>query len=140
MTNPGGNIVVPVTVQENSSDPWTLVVNGNSLNNVTSVDMSAVTQTIEWNLVLSEQQKGSFNSQQSTPPGFAWTTRTQPNGTIFSGLSVGDSQIKIEDKNNSAATAGDWTYKLCATVNGHPCETNPVSIGGIRGDPVIKNR
>ncbi|MFO1506903.1 MAG: hypothetical protein U1F23_07460 [Lysobacterales bacterium] len=140
MTNPGGNIVVPVTVQENSSDPWTLVVNGNSVNNVTNVDVSSSAQTIEWNLVLNAQQKGSFNTQQSTPPGFAWTTRTQPAGSIFSGLTVGDTQIKIQDTNNSSSTAGDWTYKLCATVNGHPCVTNPVSLGGIQGDPKIKNR
>lgn len=140
MPNP---ITIPVTVDE-STNPWTLVVNGNALNNQTDVSENSVAQTIEWNLQLAAGQSGAFNPlSQSSTSGFSWTCNPAPPSGTFLGFSEPAAQNGTQIQVNDLATAtakGTWTYKLRATVNGNSCETNPPSIKGQLGDPKIHNK
>lgn len=139
MTDPNP-ITIHVTVDKSTS-PWSLKVDGERLDHQTAVPRNTLPQTIIWDLQLSGNETGSFNplSGSPLPPGFSWTDGPT-NNSIFQNLSEpSGTQIQITDSNTSASTEGDWSYKLCATVNDQPCETNPPSAGGDPGDPMIKN-
>ena len=140
MPNFGGNIIMRVT-----ADPatGTLIVNGNASGYTTQVNQEALVQTIEWDLQLGAGQSGSFNKLGTDPAnsGFSWTTANAPSPTIFSGYAEPTgNRITLNDMNGSAASKGEWTYKLRATVNGKPCQTNPPTTKARPGDPKIKNR
>lgn len=135
-------IQVPVTVNKDTT-PYTLVVHGNGANsNDIEVSQNTLMQIIQWNLDLAAGDTGTFNTidpQSPATSGFDWTCDPAPGPTIFNGYSEpGGTEIHVNDMDNSS-NKGDWTYKLRATVNGHPCETNPPSAGGEPGDPSIKN-
>ncbi|TAN05775.1 MAG: hypothetical protein EPN38_10480 [Rhodanobacteraceae bacterium] len=135
MTDPNP-ITVHVTVDKSTS-PWSLKVDGKRLDHQTSVPQNALPQTILWDLQLTGGDTGSFDSPASS--GFSWIDGPS-NTDIFKDLTEPSStQIQISDWNTSASTTGDWSYKLCATVNDTPCETNPPSAGSDPGDPTIKN-
>lgn len=142
MPNP---IAVTVTVNK-STTPWSLVVLGNAVGGgpEIQVSQSAFQQPIQWNLELATGDTGSFNalSQTSTTSGFSWTVSPIP--TAFTGFTEpaaqNGQQIQCNDMNPVGSPSASWTYKLRATVNGNPCETNPSSNPtAAPGDPKIKN-
>ncbi|MEO6968017.1 MAG: hypothetical protein ABI132_06135 [Rhodanobacteraceae bacterium] len=138
------SIIIPVTVDD-TTDPWNLLVNGNRSSNQTDVGNNSLKQTLEWNLQLAAGQTGSFNPINETETsGFSWTCTPKPGANIFSGYSEpstqNGTQIQVNDLASGASAKGTWTYKLRATVNGNPCETNPPSARGQEGDPKIHNK
>lgn len=139
MPNFGNTINVSVTANPATG---TLTVIGN---NGTQLDVSqnALVQPIQWNLQLGAGQTGSFNPLGTDPAtsGFSWTVTTAPRSTIFSGYAQPTStQIQVNDMNSGSSDQGTWTYKLRATVNGTPCQTNPPNPQANPGDPMIKNK
>lgn len=140
MPNFGGNIIMHV-----SADPatGTLIVNGNAGGYTTQVNRTALVQTIEWVLQPGAGQSGAFDPLGSDPAtsGFSWTTANAPSPTIFSGYAEHDGdRITVNDMNGSVASQGEWTYRLRATVNGKPCQTNPPGTAARLKDPRIRNR
>lgn len=123
----------------------TLTVNGVAEGYQTDVDENSSPQTIQWDLRLQTSQSGSFNSLTDlNNPGFSWTYQSPPDPPPpgFSAASAPSSiQIQVTDTHTQYSNNdGTWTYKLCATVNGTLCETNPPSARGLPGDPKIKNK
>ncbi len=82
---------------------------------------------------------GSFVSLTDPNPGFAWVSA--PPAGIFGApsLSGNGNQLTITDLNNSASTAGTWTYILRVNVGGTVYTSATTSIGGNDNDPTIKN-
>lgn len=141
MPNP---IAVPVTVNK-STTPWSLVVRGNGVGGGPEIQVAqnALMQPIQWNLELAAGDEGNFNALGPTPTtsGFSWTVSPAP--TAFSDFTEpaaqSGKQIQCNDMNPVGSQSASWTYKLRATVNGNPCETNPPNPTAGSGDPKIKN-
>lgn len=134
-------VSIDVTV-DLSTTPGTLIIDGNSLNDETTVYENTLAQAIEWNLVLANGQSGTFNAlSTSGSSGFSWTSEPAPGTNIFWDYTETQerTQIGVKVWNTGPATEGTWTYKLRATVNDQPCESNPASIRGQTGDPKIHN-
>lgn len=129
---------IPVPVQ---ADPTagTLTVNDDGSGYQIEVAKNPSPQTIEWNLILRSGQTGSFNPVTAAAnPGFAWTG-PPPRG-FASPTNASPAQITVGDTHTQYSNNdGTWTYRLCATVNGTLCQTNPL-FGGRGGDPSIKNK
>lgn len=136
--------MITISVQADPSS-GTLTVNGVVDGYRTEVSENPSPQTIQWDLNLQSGQSGSFNLlTAATNPGFSWTYETPPDPPPpgFSAASApSTTQIKITDNHTQYSNNnGTWTYKLCATVNGTACQTNPPSARGVPGDPSIKNK
>lgn len=135
-------IAIPVQADPASG---TLTVNGVATGYQTDVSENSLPQTIQWDLRLASGQSGSFNSlSDPTNPGFSWTYQSPPDPPPpgFSQASEPSAtQIQVVDTHTQYSNNdGTWTYRLCATVNRTLCQTNPPSIRGEAGDPMIHNK
>ena len=108
--------------------------------NANHVPQSPATQTIQWELE-GNAASGSFLPLSATPPsGFSWIAPA-PSGTIFGSpsRSSNGNTITIPDLNNGPGTAGTWTYRLMATVNGVTYQTYATTPAATTDNPTIKN-
>jgi len=124
-----------VTLDE-STTPWCLDI---SQHGNVNVSRSSDRQTITWRLT-GNAATGKFNSQQDSPPGFAWIGNAPPAG-IFSAPVLGENgkEISISDLNNSAVTSGEWVYQLSAKIDGQVYRSRVTSIIATTTSPMIKN-
>ena len=123
---------------DQTTNPWSLSVS--EANNVNEIPRSSVAQTITWQLS-GNAASGTFNAANNPDgPGFAWIG-TQPPRGVFINPQLQGSQFSLSDLNNSSATAGTWTYQLCATIGGTTYKTiaSP-GISGTNTNPKIKNK
>ncbi|MHB1617602.1 MAG: hypothetical protein ACYCOY_07980 [Metallibacterium sp.] len=123
---------------DKSTTPWSLDVDQQG--NANHVSRSPSTQTVTWQLI-GNAASGSFVALSDPNPGFAWVG-TAPAAGIFGTPtpSANGNQMTISDLNNSASTAGTWTYLLRATIGGTVYSTIAASLGATTTNPTIKNK
>ncbi|KZC39754.1 MULTISPECIES: hypothetical protein [Rhodanobacter] len=121
---------------DKSMIPWCLDIgqHGNA-----NVSRSPDRQTITWRLT-GNAATGKFNSQQDSPPGFAWIGKLPPAG-IFGDPELGENgkELSISDLNNSAATSGEWVYQLSAKIGDQVYQSRVTSMTATTTSPTIKN-
>lgn len=123
---------------DKSTTPWSLDVDQQG--NANHVNQSPSAQTITWQLT-GNAASGSFVALNDPAPGFAWVGAAPPAGIFGSpALSANGNQLTISDLNNSASTAGSWTYILRTTIGGTIYSTIATSLGGTTTNPWIKNK
>jgi hypothetical protein len=120
-----------------SKTPWTVDVDQKGNDNEVSQGPNA--QTITWQLT-GNAASGSFVSLSDPNPGFAWISAPPPGVFSSPSLSANGNQLTITDTNNSANTAGTWTYVLRVNVNGTVYSTQTLSIEATDTNPWIKNK
>ena len=125
-----------VTLDETKT-PWAVDVDQHGKDNEVSQGPNA--QTITWQLT-GNAASGSFVALSDPNPGFEWIVA--PPAGIFSApsRSPNGNQLTISDTNNSATTAGSWTYRLRVSVGGTVYSTKTLSLAATTTDPVIKNK
>ena len=122
---------------DQSKTPWAVDVDQHGKDNEVSQGPNA--QTITWQLT-GNAASGSFVPLTSTPPGFEWINA--PPAGVFSSpsLSNNGNQLTITDTNNSASTAGSWTYMLHVNVGGTVYSTKTLSLAATTTNPIIINK
>ncbi len=117
-----------VTLNENTN-PW--LVDIDQKDNANQVARSALAQTITWQL--------NGNAANGTIVNFVWIN--SPPAGVFGDPSYGvnGKSMTMSDLNNSAATAGQWIYKLEIQVNGNTYWSGATAITGTATNPSIKN-
>jgi hypothetical protein len=77
---------------------------------------------------------------QRPESGFSWNSA--PPAGVFGtpSLSNNGNQLSITDTNNSANTAGTWTYTLRITVDGTVYSSKTLSLAATDTNPWIKNK
>lgn len=126
-----------VTLDESQS-PWAVDVDQHGKDNEVSQGPNA--QTITWQLT-GNAASGSFVPMSADPPGFEWIS-APPDG-IFGTPTVSQgsgNQLTLTDTNNSASTAGSWTYRLRVNVGGTVYSTKTLSLAATTTDPTIINK
>jgi hypothetical protein len=126
-----------VTIKTSGTDAGYLDVDQSG--NANHVPQNPNAQTITWKLN-GNANGGTFNAMNAANPGFAWIGTSPPAG-IF-GTPVPDNQgnMTMSDNNIDSSTAGTWTYKLWATINGSQYSTtSTLSTRATTTDPTIKN-
>lgn len=120
-----------------STTPWTVVVDQNGKDNEISQSQNA--QTITWQLT-GNAASGSFVPMSDPNPGFAWLSA--PPAGVFGtpSLSNNGNQLTVTDTNNSANSTGTWTYVLRVNVGGTVYSSGSISITGTDTTPWIKNK
>jgi hypothetical protein len=103
------------------------------------VSQSPNAQTIVWQLT-GNAASGSFVALDDPNPGFQWISA--PPAGVFSSpsRSPNGNQLTITDTNNSANTAGSWTYVLRVNVGGTVYSTKTISLKATTTNPVIINK
>jgi len=122
---------------DKSKTPWAVDIDQNGNDNQVSQGPNA--QNITWQLT-GDAASGSFVPLSDPSPGFEWITA--PTTGIFSdpSRSPNGNQMTISDTNNSASTAGSWTYRMRINVGGTVYTTNTLSLAATSTNPVIVNR
>lgn len=126
-----------VTLDKNQT-PWAVDVDQHGKDNEVSQGPNA--QTITWQLT-GDAASGSFVPMSADPPGFEWIV-APPDG-IFGPPTVSQgsgNQLTMTDTNNSASTAGSWTYRLRLNVGGTVYSTKTLSLAATTTDPTIRNK
>jgi len=125
-----------VTLDTNSS-PAAVDVDQHGKDN--EVSQSANAQTIVWQLT-GNAASGSFVPLDDPNPGFEWIS-APPAGVFGSpSRSPNGNQLTISDLNNSADTAGSWTYMLRVNDGGTVYSTKTISLKATTTNPVIVNK
>ena len=125
-----------VTLDETKT-PWAVDVDQHGKDN--EVSQSPNAQMIVWQLT-GNAASGSFVALDDPNPGFQWIS-APPDGVFSSpSRSQNGNQLTISDTNNSASTAGSWTYRLRVNVGGTVYSTKTLSLAATTTDPVIKNK
>jgi len=103
------------------------------------VSQSPNAQTIVWQLT-GNAASGSFVALDDPNPGFQWISA--PPAGVFSSpsRSPNGNQLTITDTNNSANTAGSWTYVLRVNVGGTVYSIKTISLKATTTNPVIINK
>ncbi|AIF45969.1 hypothetical protein [Dyella japonica] len=114
---------------DETTNPW--VVKIDEKGNANEVARNPEQQTITWQL--------DGNAATGDIIDFNWVG-TQPKADIFGQpkYNNNDHNMTLTDLNNSAATTGDWIYKLTIEVDNNQYSTN-ASITGTTDNPTIKN-
>ena len=122
---------------DKTQTPWAVDVDQHGKGNEVSQGPNA--QTVTWQLT-GNAASGSFVPLTSTPPGFEWISA--PPAGVFSNLSLSNNgnQLTVSDTNNSANTAGSWTYRLLVNVGGTVYSTETLSLAATTTNPAIINR
>lgn len=122
---------------DTSKTPWAVDVDQHGNDNQVSQGPNA--QNITWQLT-GNAASGSFVALDDPYPGFAWVSA--PPAGIFSSpsRSPNGNQLTISDTNNSANTAGSFTYMLRVNVGGTVYSTKTLSLAATSTNPVIVNR
>ena len=125
-----------VTLDTNTSPP---AVNVDQHGKGNEVSQSPNAQTIVWQLT-GNAASGSFVALDDPNPGFQWISA--PPAGVFSSpsRSPNGNQLTITDTNNSANTAGSWTYVLRVNVGGTVYSTKTISLKATTTNPVIINK
>jgi hypothetical protein len=125
-----------VTLDETRT-PWAVDVDQKGGGNVVSQGPNA--QAIAWQLT-GTAAPGSFVSLSDPNPGFEWISA--PPAGVFSdpSRSANGNQLTIADTNDSASSAGSWTYRLRVNVGGTVYSTTTLSLGATTTNPAIINR
>jgi hypothetical protein len=125
-----------VTLDTNTSPP---AVDVDQHGKGNEVSQSPNAQTIVWQLT-GNAASGSFVALDDPNPGFQWISA--PPAGVFSSLSrsPNGNQLTITDTNNSANTAGSWTYVLRVNVGGTVYSTKTISLKATTTNPVIINK
>ena len=123
---------------DKSTNPWCLDID--QKDNANHVSQGPNAQTITWQLN-GQAASGSFDSQGSAEPGFAWVSNPAPPAGIFGDpvLCSNNNEMTMSDLNNSASTAGDWIYQLSATIDGVVYQSKKTSTTATNTNPTIKN-
>jgi hypothetical protein len=125
-----------VTLDTNTSPP---AVDVDQHGKGNEVSQSPNAQTIVWQLT-GNAASGSFVALDDPNPGFQWISA--PPAGVFSSpsRSPNGNQLTITDTNNSANTAGSWTYVLRVNVGGTVYSTKTISLTATTTNPVIINK
>jgi hypothetical protein len=125
-----------VTLDTNTSPP---AVDVDQHGKGNEVSQSPNAQTIVWQLT-GNAASGSFVALDDPNPGFQWISA--PPAGVFSSpsRSPNGNQLTITDTNNSANTAGSWTYVLRVNVGGTVYSTKTISLKATTTNPVIINK
>ena len=126
------NVTLQVTLKNGSLDV-DQSGNGNQIGHGQST-------TITWHLSGPGASQGSFNAiNDPNYPGFSWV-QPPPSGVFGQPqLSNNGDKITISDANDSTSSAGEWIYKLCATIDGVRYSTIATTPTATTTNPKIKN-
>ena len=117
--------------------PWTVDIDQQG--NANHVSQSPNAQTITWQLT-GNAATGSFVSLTDPNPGFSWVS-APPSGIFGTPtLSNNGNTLTMTDLNNSASTAGTWTYILRVNVGGTVYTSLTTSITATNTNPTIVNK
>ncbi|SEJ05674.1 hypothetical protein [Frateuria terrea] len=115
---------------DESTDPWSVQVDQQG--NANHVGRSPDPQTITWQL--------TGNAASGSIISFQWIATPPPEGIFGSpAISGNGNQLTLSDTNNSASTAGTWTYQLTVEVDGNDYSTVADLPTGTSTTPTIKN-
>ena len=120
--------VLNVTLDTNAG-----ALNVDDRNNANHVPRSQYPQTVAWQLT-GNAATGSFTA-------FSWVG-VNPAAGVFSAptFSANGNELTITDNNTSAQSAGTYTYRITATINGVSYSTlSSIRTTATTSDPVIRN-